>query len=59
MLGPYVGSVPQRVLLYVAFLGSMLAGASTVHYVLKPDLTLPPPPPPPPPPARAPPAALA
>lgn len=31
----------QYVILYTVFLGSMFAGASLVHNVLKPDLTLP------------------
>ena len=34
-------SLRQHVLVYVSFLGSMFAGASLVHAVLKPDLSLP------------------
>lgn len=34
----------QYVILYTVFLGSMFAGASLVHNILKPDLTLPAPP---------------
>ncbi len=34
-------SARQYVTLYTVFLGSMFAGASVVHSLLKPDLTLP------------------
>jgi hypothetical protein len=37
----YVGSAGQHVILYVAFVGSMLAGASAVHWLLEPDVRLP------------------
>ena len=54
----YVGSAGQHVILYAAFVGSMLAGASAVHWLLAPDLRRPPVPPvavspPPPAPRRA------
>jgi hypothetical protein len=34
-------SIPQYAFLYSALLGSMVAGASIMHAVLKPDLSLP------------------
>lgn len=37
-------SIRQYALLYSSLLGSMLAGASTAHAVLRPDLRLPLPP---------------
>ena len=33
-------SIPQYAFLYVVLLSSMLAGASVVHFVVKPDLSL-------------------
>jgi len=35
-------TIRQYVTLYAAFLGSMLTGASVMHHLLAPDLTLPP-----------------
>lgn len=38
-------SIRQYAILYASLLGSMLAGASTAHAILRPDLRLPLPPP--------------
>jgi len=40
-MAPFVGSPAQYILLYAALVGSMLAGASAVHWLLKPDTRLP------------------